>query len=264
MQNKFLFLLGGADLEMLEIRKVLTENKDKCNFLDANLDWGANWSDYLENEDYRKIIIKYLEDGYEIYGIELSGDVPVNFKFIDHHNEYQDRPSSIEQIADILGHELTHWQRLVAANDRGYIPAMLQIGATEQEVQEVRLADRKAQGITTEIESIAERDIANNLTLEGEVTVVFSNTNKFSTIADRLLGKTNDRLLIYSNDTLNYYGEHKDALVEWLRMKGMDMENEAYHGGGESGFFGLKIGLFSREEIENIKDQITTFINGRG
>jgi len=39
-----LFLLGGHDLEMTEIKKILESHS--IDFLDAGLAWGASWDDY--------------------------------------------------------------------------------------------------------------------------------------------------------------------------------------------------------------------------
>ena len=42
----------------------------------------------------------------------------------------------------------TRWHELVAANDRGYVPATLDLGATKEEVNAIGAGDRKAQGVT--------------------------------------------------------------------------------------------------------------------
>lgn len=44
----YLFLLGGADLEMLTIRKILIANgfTEGVNFADNRLQWGAKLSEY--------------------------------------------------------------------------------------------------------------------------------------------------------------------------------------------------------------------------
>ena len=73
MRGKKLFLLGGNDLEMEEIRKLLEDqgfnrlSKDNYEiagqgYIDKQLTWGASVIDYEEFLDYTGTI----------YGIELS------------------------------------------------------------------------------------------------------------------------------------------------------------------------------------------------
>jgi len=108
------FLLGGHDLEMIEIRKILDELN--IRYFDNNLLWGAGLSSYKN----------VLDDEHYFIGIELTKDIPLPKHYIDvdHHNENVHKPSCIEQIAELLDLKLNHWQQLIAANDRGYIPGM--------------------------------------------------------------------------------------------------------------------------------------------
>ncbi len=134
-----IFLLGGHDLEMIEIG--IMARKAGYTVLDKNLTWNnANLSAYaaqLNEKDY-------------FVGIELKEDIttPKNYFPIDHHNENSHKQSSIEQVAKMLGIELTRDQQLVAANDSRYIPGMIAMGATPEEIADIRLRDRKAQGVT--------------------------------------------------------------------------------------------------------------------
>ena len=74
-------------------------------------------------------------------------DPPTPYTDIDHHNERDHEPASIVQVAELLGVALTRREQLVAANDRGYIPALRAAGATDAEVADIRRADRAAQGV---------------------------------------------------------------------------------------------------------------------
>ena len=136
-----IFLLGGYDLEMLTIKRMLMDRRD-CVVIDKHLRWdNALLSAYKnELEDY---------DDSPIYGIELKEDilVPSNYIRIDHHNDLNCNTSALEQVAEILGVELSRYQQLVAANDKGYIPAMEAMGATETEIENIRMTDRVSQGI---------------------------------------------------------------------------------------------------------------------
>ena len=208
MHTKYFFLLGGRDLEMFEIRKLLEINgfQEKYDFLDKQLSWGAKLSDYANDFALDRINV----------AIELTEDIPSPKQYlrIDHHNDYSNRPASIEQIAELLGIELTYYQQLVAANDKGYIPAMKAMGATEKEIAEIRQKDRQVQGVTKEDEDLAEQSIQKHLEVQKGVTIVYALTSRFATIADRLHGKTNNMLLIYNDNELTYYGICKDFVAE--------------------------------------------------
>jgi len=98
LNSKILFFLGGYDLEMITIKDILELNNLK--YIDKNLSWGTKLSNYKDELE------KYQD--YTIYGVELEQDItpPKNYIQIDHHNQNFNKPSSIEQVAKILGIEL--------------------------------------------------------------------------------------------------------------------------------------------------------------
>ena len=148
MKNKNLhFFLGGNDLEMKTIKDLL--DKQGVAYSDSNLGWGATTSKYGEE------IEKVAKEGKTPVIIELGIDskLPENTINIDHHNENASKPASILQVCDLLGIEPTRKMQLIAANDSGYIPAMLEMGATKEEIAQIRYQDRAAQGITPEQEN---------------------------------------------------------------------------------------------------------------
>ena len=247
--NSYYFLLGGYDLEMVEIRKLLEANA--MPFADLHLTWGAKWSDYTA------VIEQYHRQtdwqNRPLVGIELSGPRPDFAMLIDHHNELSHRPASIVQVAELLGVSLNRFQRLVAANDTGYIPAMRDMGATDEEIQEIRRLDRQAQGVTSEMEQQAEKDIR-LINIENGVTVVYTDLTKFSPIADRL---SVPRLLIYSSSQLTYYGEGA-AKLGTLFAEDV-AAGRMYFGGGENGYFGIGTGHYSPEAIQQFVYQICTY-----
>ncbi len=233
--HQLIFLLGGNDLEMEEIRRLLKEQGyrevDISNYkvaekgyTDKQLSWGASVTDYEEFFDYPG----------NIYGIELSEPPgwkkPANYIRIDHHNELSHLPANSEQIAEILGVELTRRQKLVAANDKGCIPAMKEMGATDEEIAQIRRADRNAQGVTDEHERLAEISIDKHLEWEDGIAVIKSLTEKFSPIADRMSGKTN-RLLVQTDAELVYFGEGAAKIAE--KYNELIKEGKAYSGGGK-------------------------------
>lgn len=86
--EQYFFLLGGQDLEMVEIAKLLELHE--VMFLDAGFAWdGATWSAYMDNEHYATQIEAALSAGKKILGVELFGDILTSKEYItiDHHND---------------------------------------------------------------------------------------------------------------------------------------------------------------------------------
>ncbi len=223
-----LFLLGGYDLEMLEIRHIL--DRKKIPFLDKKLSWGARLSAYQADfPDFRAFS--------QVYGIELIEDItpPAHYVRIDHHNEYANREAAILQVAKILGHPPDWHMKLVAANDSGYIPALLEIGASEAEIEEIRIADRKAQGVTPEEEQAAVLAITEKKMIKALTVVSFSG-KRFSPVTDRLFGKTENQLLVHNPTTFTYFGIGAQNLAQKFEQE--IRSGHAYYGGGPNGFFG--------------------------
>lgn len=141
------FFLGGNDLEMSEIKKILSENG--IPFEDKNLRWGASASAYAEE------IKKSIDNGFTPVLVELKNDISEDLfakcQIIDHHDAYVGRSASVMQVLDLLNLQPTRQQLLIAANDSGYIPAMLAIGASRSEVEEIRRMDWQAQGISQDL-----------------------------------------------------------------------------------------------------------------
>lgn len=225
MSNSAVFLIGGHDLEMVEIINILTSQKLK--FYDKNLSWNnANLSDYAD----------VLDNENSFIAIELKQDLKhPNVKFIDHHNERSNEPSFIEQIADLLKITLTREQQLIAANDKGYIPAMEALGATQEEIKDIRRRDRQAQGIVNNDELLGEKSLKENLIEKAGILIVKSLTTRFATITDKLYPYK--CLLIYNENALNYYGEGVELLVECFDE--LIKEKKAYYGGKSNRFYGL-------------------------
>ena len=205
MENRnngnFIFFLGGYDAEMLAIADACREAG--VAVVDKHLGWGAAASAYAS------AIAQAVADGKQPVLVELALDIelPESIIVVDHHNENAGKPASILQVLDLLGMKPTRRQLLIAANDSGYIPEMLSMGATPEEVAEVRLADRAAQGITPEQEAEAERAIQAAKTVNG-VTIVKMAHSKTATVCDRLFAPDKEqRLLILSEDgESNFFG----------------------------------------------------------
>lgn len=216
MKNKkMIFLLGGYDLEMIEIKKILENNN--IDFIDKNLSWGAKLSDYLDE------IEKYKSTDVTIYGIELEVDIslPKNYKEIDHHNENSNKPSSIEQVADILDIKLSRHQMLVDKNDSGFIDGMKLICATDTEIQNIRALDRQSQGITQDDEDLAEKSI------------------KYETY------------IIYNDTKVVFYGYKIENIINFLTKQNISKDCY-YYGGGKFGFLGIKDKILDKQEIKKL------------
>lgn len=250
-KTKTLFLLGGYDLEMLTIRDILETNH--YIFLDHHLTWSnARLSLYQKNIDF----FWAKEPTGTIFGIELENDIALqsdNYHTIDHHNERSDFPSALEQILSICHMPMNRTYQLVAANDKGYIPGMLAIGATPEEINTTRTADRKAQGVTDEDEQLAEKAINKQLKKIGNLTIVKTECSHFSPICDRLYPYQS--LLIYNDKEWNYYGNQVQTIKE--RFLKEYQKGNIFYGGGKNGFIGSKRGVYSKEEIKEFINNIT-------
>ena len=241
-----LFLLGGYDLEMLTIKQML-EGREGCIIIDRHLQW-----DNACLSAYQEELSRFAS--CDIYGIELQEDssLPQNYHRIDHHNDWADKPSSLEQVAEILEVELTHYQQLVAANDKGYIPSMMALGASSEEIDDIRRKDRTAQGITEKDEALAEKAIAENLHKYKGITVVKALTSRFSPICDRLYPYL--RLLIYTDTEWMFYGEGKAEIVSLLAND--IRQKKVFHGGGDNGYIGPVQNAFDKTEIEQFVNKL--------
>ena len=261
LMEKKLFLLGGYDLEMITIRELLislgfeeiTSPVDFMSgdyFADRHLKWGASVDSYRD----------LLTFHGKIYGIELTvtdeSILPENYVIIDHHNERNNLPSSIEQVAEILEIELTHRQKLIAANDRGYIPAMLALDASPEEISDIRRSDRQAQGVTENDELLAEKSLKESVTFRNDLIIIESLTPRFSAIADRIYPFR--KLLITHDNHLVYYGQGIETLS--ANFQDLIRNKKAFYGGGKNGFFGLVQGIFSKDQFLQIRESLINII----
>jgi hypothetical protein len=247
MGSDMLFLLGGHDLEMITIREILEEKS--IPYVDKNLRWdNACLSRYSEELNL------HSDGGMEIYGVELREDIPApaNYRSIDHHNDKFVFLSSLEQVAEILNYELNQNQRLVAANDKGYIPEMIKAGATTEQIREIRKKDRLAQGGSDDEEALAEASIRDDMECIGRLTKVKSRTKHFSIIADLLYPC--DSLLIYTSSEWVYYGYGRDVLRTLFHED--IVAGRIYYGGKNNGYIGLVDGALPENEMNNMVDKI--------
>lgn len=249
--SKRIFLLGGNDLEMTTIKNLLVNAGEQ--FETHDLRW-----DNAKLSSYEKTLGEYGNSpDYQIYGVELNEDIPHpdNYVRIDHHNDFANKPSSLEQVATLLGLAMDRHMQLVAANDSRYIPGMIKLGASREEIDDIRRADRAAQGVSEgDDERLAEESLKSCKGDASNLYVVKSLTSKFSTICDRMYPYR--RLLIYNDDIAEFYGEGVNDLTSLFKSE-LDAK-KMYHGGGDSGYLGTVSGAYSKEEIAGIVDKIRT------
>lgn len=249
--SKRIFLLGGNDLEMTTIKNLLVNAGEQ--FETHDLRW-----DNAKLSSYEKTLEEYGNSpDYQIYGIELNEDIPHpdNYVRIDHHNDFANKPSSLEQVAKLLDLAMDRHMQLVAANDARYIPGMIKLGASREEIDDIRRADRAAHGISEgDDERLAEESLKSCKGDASNLYVVESLTSKFSTICDRIYPYR--RLLIYNDDVAEFYGEGVNDLTSLFKSE-LDAK-KMYHGGGDSGYLGTVSGAYSKEEIAGIVDKIRT------
>lgn len=188
--DRLLFFLGGRDLEMIEIRRLIDKHAPG-QVRDNDLAWGAKLSDYVEE------IAATVAAGHTAVAVELTDDMAPDWParrglvLVDHHGARagRDQPSALEQVFGLLALPPRSWTRrhaLVAANDIGHVAGLAAAGASLEEIIAIRAEDRRAQGVSEEDEREAERAIAARLSY-GPLTIVETLSNTSSAIADRML-----------------------------------------------------------------------------
>lgn len=253
-ESKF-FVLGGNDAEMELVKQLLSQAGQL--FVQPKKEWGdysyspadlglevvpAHTGRRSQGGPSYDVQVPAAVKGYStVVFVECTAAAqwPEGTETIrvDHHGELAYRPASVRQVLDILepcGFQLSgetrRWIELIAANDAGYIPAMIALGSTPEEIARIRALDRSAQGITPAYEAEAERAIvAKEVT--GPLTIIRMKHSKTATVADRMYGDYNQLLIISGDGEVNFYGD--GALCAELKTK-----FEGWNGGSGLGKVG--------------------------
>lgn len=235
--NNRLWVTPSNDLEAKTIVEMLQREGE--DYLVTGQAWGASW-DGLE-EEIKAQIEEAKKQEKTVFGVELQGDSNGAIN-VDHHQYGEDdrtnQKSSIEQVAEILGIELTLDEQFVSANDKGYIPAMEKLGAelgiSSEDLQEIianiRMRDRETQGVTAEQEAQAQEAVEKlgPITEKQEYIQLDLPHSKTSTVTDRLYGKY-DNLLITSGDgETNFFGKADIIRMLLERFPNPDPKNDPY------------------------------------
>lgn len=214
-QAERVWIVPDNDLEAHTIIEMLEENGETV--LVTGQAWGASWEN-LEN-DIQEKVEEAKKNGKKVYGVELQGDSKGGIN-IDHHiygnDDRSSDKASIEQVAMIIKRVLSIEEKFIAANDKGYIPAMIKVGKklglSDEQINEVikniRLRDREMQGVTMEQEEEAETAVEELGVIEGKREYIHLNLphSKTSTVTDRLFGKYENLLVISADGETNFYG----------------------------------------------------------
>jgi hypothetical protein len=210
------FFLGGCDLEMVAIAQLLRAQNNTVVH-DRSLEWGVKASEYTTEID------ACLKAGHRAVLVELEVDLNLSEAIaagrvilIDHHRLRSGRaiPTSLEQIFRLLKCPQSGWTRefqLIAANDRGHVSHMHSIGATTEELTEIRKRDREAQGITPEQEADGKTAVDGRETaLNDALTIVRLPHTKAATVTDllekELGGPGYKNLVIFSPEQTMFFG----------------------------------------------------------
>jgi len=243
-QFKKIWVVPVNDLEAVEIRNLLADAGEKV--LVTQQRWGASWEN-LEPEVVAEVN-NLLQSNHEaeVIGIELFGDSPwVNSRTIDHHTwgsgDNAHEQSSIEQVASELGAELNRYLQLVAANDKAWYPGLEAAGATTDEADVIRQADRCAQGVTPDDEAQAVRDIESAERHGNRVLVRTSlSSYQVSPISDRLYGHAKEWITAASNAWI-YNGPRHIEIFRHMEELGLIAGPDWKGGSDESGYAGFVV-----------------------
>lgn len=212
------FFLGGADLEMREIRALLDEAGLGDRVTDKGLSWGARASDYGPE------IAASLACGEVPVLIELTPDLSSDLVrdtaraggliWVDHHGDQagHDRPSSLEQVFHLIGAPAgawSRWRQLVAVNDVAHIAGLRAQGASEAEIRSIRDADRAAQGVSPQDEALS-RDALATAQVDCDILVVRTGASTSSALMDFLDpaygGSGSANTLVFMPGKIAFYG----------------------------------------------------------
>jgi len=196
----------------------------------------------------------------------------------------QPAPASILQVTERIGLEPSFFDKLIAANDAGFIPAM------EKEIEKyrykiengtkgskelfeilkkkwidvIRKIERKESGITPEQEKQAEEAIKSREDLyNGELTIVRLTHSKIATVVDRIYGSYKNLLILSEDGEVNFCnnGNASGELYKELH----DKYKGSWAGGNGLGLYSGNAfwgGYPDHDEVETfIKEKIMNNLN---
>lgn len=244
-----IWIVPRNDLEAVEIINLL-EASGELVVVSAQ-PWGASW-DALEPVVVTKVERLLLaHPDSEVLGVELAGSPRFGGRNIDHHSYGSDNRllevGSIEQVAALLGYQLNRYQRLVVANDKSWIPGLVAAGASQGEIEAIRLADRCSQGVTPDQEAQAVRDLE-TAEWRGRKVRIICPHGSTSAHTDRLYGRFEEALTT-APDKWIYRGPRSRELYRIGQESGLGTARDWCGGSAEHGYCGF---LAPREELQKL------------
>ncbi|NVO14041.1 MAG: hypothetical protein HXX10_08395 [Rhodoplanes sp.] len=169
---------------MITIADLVRDTLGPDAVVDRRLGWGACSAAYADE------IAATLAASRVPVLVELRADpvLAATAIVVDHHGPDVGTPSSLAQVFALLRRPATRWTRrlaLVDANDVGHVPGLKALGASRDELAAIRLADRRAQGITAAQEIAGRRALRNaRRHLGGRVLTVRLPHRRSATVTD--------------------------------------------------------------------------------
>lgn len=246
--KKRIWIVPANDLEAVEIKNLLLQQEELV-FVSQQT-WGASW-EKLESSIVESINDLSKLQKIEVIGIELAGKPAWKYaRTLDHHrwadHDGSHEMSSIEQVAQLLNIPLNPYQQLVAANDKGWIPALIAAGAPQGVIDAIRMSDRCAQGVSPDDEAQAVRDVENAETKGRKIRITTKKVT--SAIGDRLYGRF-DEVLNCGPDKWIYTGPKHREIFEAVQSSKMGTKNDWMGGSPTSGYCGFISPTESVQEI---------------
>ena len=255
MINRF-FVLGGNDGEMVRIKEVL--DSQRIPWIQPFPGWGPK---QLKMEQVAPAMIP----GHQVVFVEVTppADFPLvrSMVVIDHHGDNAGLPASILQVLDLLRIDPTRWDELIAANDAGWFPGLIAVGATREEMDGIRGYCRAAHGSGPEHEAIeaeALRALSAPVEMLGNIRVIRMSHSKCAPVGDRLAiaaiaeGKPIPQYLVLSGDgETNFSGDGAlaKALFDHYRDPHPAKSNAGGAGLGKSGETAYFVGYPDQVEV---------------
>jgi hypothetical protein len=213
----------------------------------SNQSWGAKLGreprENLQNLKKHVLVVE-MPDPFEERRLRKAGHHVVA---IDHHEYYMDgkrldrtqSKSSLEQFAEIIGHELTNREFLVALNDKGSFWTLAREANASicgvEEIKQIQEEDLKVQSYTEDDLQRSEEDYGrkidfNRFSSKCCFSLVSTNLEKVMRIAQLHQQPTNEELKKYRET-----GDEKQLPVRAILILTLDKENENVR---EINFFG--------------------------
>lgn len=271
---KTLFVVPDNDAEALKIIEMLERNGQEVAITHQR--WGASWEKV--EEEIRQRIGQYDT----VYGVELKGDCPSeNCKNIDHHVYFEDGEtdrerepkSSLRQVAELLGVELSQEELFYEANDTGYIPAMRKLGerlgVSEEDmlriIQKVNDDESRAQGVTEELKRMAAEAVDEGYIYDDRlIWIDLPDFRAMREVTNILHERGKHNKLLHETTVIDTHDAGRRIIVFGKREGVIDKLIEKYPdnswtgGQEEHGYFGIQ--LPEDEDKELVSSEMRSFL----